>query len=224
MPDDASRGSEPATGARPERLPLGAALGFMGGVPLPTLAKGPILRRPCVVALAERLDLDARAVRRVARLHDRHGPGPVVVAVPGRPQAVLLAPDHVRRVLAEGPEPFAPASREKRSALAHFEPDVSLVSTGAERARRKRLNDAALEAGRATHSLAGALTPRIEAEATALAEPGGTLDWPRFAAVWSRLGPARRAGLRRDRGRRPERGADPAARRGELRVPPSRHA
>src|SRR5579862_574724 len=74
---------------------------------LPTLAKGVILRRPAMVGLAERLDLDRRAVRRLQRLRHRYGPGPLLVRIPGRYLAVILDAAHARRVLAESPEPFA---------------------------------------------------------------------------------------------------------------------
>ncbi len=44
---------------------------------VPTVAKGPIIRRPKVVALSERLDLDTKAVHRMQRLSDTYGPGPL---------------------------------------------------------------------------------------------------------------------------------------------------
>src|SRR5437588_12420328 len=85
---------------------------------IPTVAKGVILRRPRVVAMAERLQLDRTAVRCLQRLRRRYGDGPLLLRVPGRSQAVVLAPAHVRRVLDETPDPFATASSEKQAALA----------------------------------------------------------------------------------------------------------
>src|SRR5690606_6451899 len=121
----------------------------------PTFAKGVIVRRPAMVALAERLGLDARAVRRMQKLHDKYGDGPLVLPLPIRKQAVLLAPRHVRRVLDESPEPFSAASSEKRAALSHFEPKGALISCGRERAERRRFNEEVLEHERAVHHMVG---------------------------------------------------------------------
>lgn len=89
----------------------------------PTLAKGPIIRRPQVVGLIERFELDRRAVRRMQQLRNKYGAGPLLLRTPpGRKQALILDPEHVYRVLDGSPEPFSPASSEKRAALSHFEP------------------------------------------------------------------------------------------------------
>src|SRR4051812_7806275 len=101
---------------------VGDTLGMVADVIIPTVAKGALIRRPTVVALAERLDLDRRAVRRMQRLRERYGDGPLLLRIPGRSQAVILAPEDVRHVLDGSPKPFAAASDEKRSALAHFQP------------------------------------------------------------------------------------------------------
>lgn len=47
------------------RLSLAETAQVVGEVQLPTIAKGPILRRPKVVAGVERLGLEARAVKRM---------------------------------------------------------------------------------------------------------------------------------------------------------------
>ncbi|MFK3739288.1 cytochrome P450 [Massilia sp. TN1-12] len=153
----------------------------------PTLAKGVIIRRPPVVALAERLELDRRAVRRMQALRARYGPGPLMLRLPIRRQAVVLAPEHVRRVLDETPEPFAAASSEKRAALAHFEPQGVLVSQGAERADRRRFNEGVLEHERAVHHLADSFAAKIDEETAHImdrARERGELDWDAFASGW----------------------------------------
>jgi cytochrome P450 len=159
-------------------------------VVVPTLAKGVIIRRPRVVALAERLDLDRRAVQRLQKLRNKYGQGPLMLRLPVRRQAVVLAPEHVRRVLDESPEPFATASSEKRAALSHFEPAGVLVSHGRERAERRRFNEDALDTQRAAHHLAERFIPLVDDEAgriLALARRRGELDWDAFAAGWYRL-------------------------------------
>jgi len=63
--------------AHPAPLPTASAADtarLVVQVLLPTVAKGPIIRRPTMVGLAERLELDDRAVRVVERLHDRYAP------------------------------------------------------------------------------------------------------------------------------------------------------
>ena len=85
-------------------------LAVVSEVIIPTVAKGPIIRRPKMVVLAAWMDLDRRAVRCMQRLRDHYGDGPLLLQIPGRSQAVILAPVHVHRVLNESPEPFAAAS------------------------------------------------------------------------------------------------------------------
>lgn len=156
----------------------------------PTFAKGVIVRRPKVVALAERLELDRRAVQRMQKLHDKYGNGPLMLPLPIRKQAIVLAPEHVRRVLDESPEPFAAASSEKRAALSHFEPRAALVSCGRERAERRRFNEEVLEHERAVHHMVGKFLPVVDDEARRLlnaARAQGELDWNTFNAGWTRV-------------------------------------
>lgn len=87
-------------------------LGTLAEVFLPTIGKGVIIRRPAMVALAERLDLDRRAVRRMQRLRRKYGSGPLLIRLPWRSLAVILDPAHVDRVLGESPEPFATETRK----------------------------------------------------------------------------------------------------------------
>lgn len=165
-------------------------LGVVLDVVAPTVAKGVIIRRPRMVALAERLNLDQRAVRRVQRLRDRHGAGPLLLPIPALPYALILSPGHVRRVLDQTPEPFATASREKRAALSHFEPEGVLISHGPVRADRRRFNDDALESDRPVHELGNTFLAAVHEEvATLLAGLGerGTLHWEQFVAAWFRL-------------------------------------
>jgi cytochrome P450 len=165
---------------------LGDTLAILGGVVAPNLAKGVIIRRRRMVALAERLGLDGRAVRQMQRLRDRYGAGPLLVRLPGRTQAIILAPEHVRRVLGATPEPFAAASSEKRAALSHFQPHGVLISQGAERADRRRFNEAVLESDCPRHQLAARFVAVVREEsAPLLALP--TLDWAPFAEAWFRV-------------------------------------
>jgi cytochrome P450 len=170
------------------RATAGDALGVFADVLLPNVAKGVLLRRPKVVAQAEALQLDRRAVRRLQRLRARYGRGPVVLPIPGRPQAVILDPADVRRVLDGTPEPFAAASREKRSAISHFQPDGVLASHGAARADRRRYNDAVLESGCPMHHLGARFAAAVREEAAPLlaGAAGGALAWDPFVVAWWR--------------------------------------
>ena len=154
---------------------------------LPTLAKGPIIRRKRVMAVAERLDLVHRAVRRMQRLHDTYGDGPLMMRVPVRKQAVVLAPQHVHRVLEGSPDPFAADSSEKRASLSHFQPKAVLISSGAERTDRRRFNEAVLDVHDPLHRLWERFRSVIEEEAhvmLAQANRRGVLDWETFGDAW----------------------------------------
>jgi cytochrome P450 len=186
--------STPATAGALPKASLLDTLALALDVFAPNVAKGAIIRRPAVVALAERLELDRRGVRRMQKLRDKYGQGPLMLRLPVRKQAVVLAPEHVHRVLNESPDPFSAASSEKRAALSHFEPQGVLVSEGPERAERRRFNEEALDHQRAVHRLADSFVPKVRQEAQrmlALARERGderaALDWDAYAQGWYRL-------------------------------------
>jgi cytochrome P450 len=179
------------TGARLPRPSLTDTLGILVGILGPSIAKGPIRRRPKMVALAERWDLDRRSVERMQRLRRKYGTGPLLIGpVAGRRFALILAPEHVRRALDQTPEPFATATREKHAALAHFQPDGVLISHGPARADRRRFVEQVLETDRPVHHLATAFLPIVQEEAEVLRrrfrEQRG-LAWGEFEAAWMRV-------------------------------------
>lgn len=156
----------------------------------PVVAQGVIIRRPPMVALAEKLDLDRRAVQRMQKLRDKYGRGPLMLPLPIRKQAVVLDPRHAQRVLDGSPAPFSPASTEKRGALSHFEPKAVLLSEGAERSERRRFNEAALDTAHPMHRMAAGFLPLAEEEAARILEAAraqGRLDWDVWSQGWYRL-------------------------------------
>ncbi|MEV1292173.1 cytochrome P450 [Pseudonocardia sp. NPDC049635] len=162
---------------------LGTALG-------PIVAQGVIARRPRIVAAAGRLGTDDRSVRLLQTLRDRYGDGPVQVPIPGRPSALVLGADGVRRVLEDGPEPFTPASWEKRGALGHFQPHGVLVSHGAARAERRRFTEAVLDTGSPLHAQADHINAVARQETELLrddAARSGAFDWDAFVVAWWRI-------------------------------------
>lgn len=159
-------------------------------VVLPTLAKGVIIRRPWILSLAERLDLDRRAIRRMQRLRKKYGTGPLLLRIPGRSIVLILDPRHVHRVLEQSADPFATATKEKIAALAHFEPRNALISTGAERAERRRFNDQVLESHTPVHRLAASFVETVNIEVDRLFESvfdKRELTWSDFSNAWFRI-------------------------------------
>lgn len=157
---------------------------------LPTLAKGPLIRRRKFVTFAERHGVDDKAVRRMQSLRHKYGAGPLVLAIPLRSQALLLAADDVRMVLELSPVPFAAATREKQSALGHFEPENVLASRGPERQQRRKLNEATLETGCQMHSMAAHFAMVVDQEIGRICETAAAdrkLDWDRFFPGWMRM-------------------------------------
>jgi cytochrome P450 len=166
---------------------LREGFGVAGGIFAPTLAKGVIIRRPAIMGMAETLNLDQRAVEQMQKLRDKYAPGPLMLRIPGRHQAVILDPDHVLRVLNESPEPFATASDEKWAALAHFEPKGALISHGAERAERRRFNVEALDGDSAVHRMGETFLPIVNEEARLLLDQArriGEFRWHEFIDAW----------------------------------------
>jgi cytochrome P450 len=159
------------------------------GVLAPTVAQGALARRPRVVALAERLDLDGRAVATVQDLHRRYGDGPVRLPLPVRRFAFVLGGDDVHRVLEGSPEPFALANREKQGALGQFQPHGVLVSHGEVREERRAVNETVLDTPHPVHRLARDVVARVREEARPVAEEAartGRLDWSAYSAGWRR--------------------------------------
>lgn len=191
-------GSPPQAGGAAPRASLLDTLRVSLGVLLPVVAKGPVLRRPLVMALAEKLRADDRAVRVLQRIRARHGSRPLRLRVLGRSVTMVLSPDDVGRILAASPEPFAVANREKLDALAHFQPSGVLVSHGRVRADRRRFNEAVLDADLPLHRLAAPMATAVTEEGDRIgadARSAGHLDWDRFVTGWWRM--ARRVVLGR---------------------------
>ncbi|WP_129336444.1 cytochrome P450 [Cellulomonas endophytica] len=179
----------PAPGSSLPRASVAETARVMAEVVVPLLARGVLVRRPAAEGLAERLDADARAVRLLQGLRRRHGDGPLRLRVPGRRMVVLLAPGHVHRVLEGTPVPFTPATREKRAALGHFEPENVLVSSASDRAVRRPFHDAVLDSASPVHHGAGPLVRAVVDEADGLlADAGraGGLGWDDYVAHWYR--------------------------------------
>ncbi|MGI5347532.1 cytochrome P450 [Streptomyces sp. CA-250714] len=179
-PDPA--GTLPALGAR-------EAAGVVADVLLPVLAGGVIVRRPRAMSLVERTGWDRRGVERMRTLRERYGPGPLPLTVRGRSYAMVLDPGDARRVLLETPEPFSPATLEKRASLAQFQPHGVVISGGPERTRRREFAEQVLETHEPLHDLAGRLTDVVREEAAVLlegAERSGQLLWEEFDAAWWR--------------------------------------
>jgi cytochrome P450 len=171
----------------PAKASVKDTFAVIADVVLPTLAKGVLIRRPRVVRLSERLGLDTRAVKRLQRLRAIYGKGPLLLSIPFRPQAIVLSSEHVHHILPDV-ELFAPATLEKRSALAHFEPNVSLASRPPDRAERRRFNDDVLESDTCIHSMAENFSAIVNDEvAGLLAEVGEGLSWAPFTTAWHRV-------------------------------------
>ncbi|MBB6569905.1 hypothetical protein HNR71_005542 [Kribbella sandramycini] len=156
----------------------------IGDVLLPVVARGAILRRPRLMRLAERLQVDARALREVRRLRTRYAEGPVPLRIAGRIVALVTAPEDVQRVLAMTPEPFSAATTEKVGALRHFQPHAVLITDPPLRAPRRDLNEQALETHQPVHQHAARMRAVIHEELSQLI---GTIGWTDFRAVWSRI-------------------------------------
>jgi len=171
---------------------VGETMAVIGDVFVPNIAKGVIIRRPKVVGMSEKLGLDKRGIHRLQKLNQKYGSGPLMLKTPdNKRMALVLDPDHANRVLNETPEPFATAEWAKRKALEHFEPDMSLVSHGPERAERRRFNEKVLQSDCPVHGLGARFAQVVEQEGNELLsrveEGDGKLDWEMFAKTWNRV-------------------------------------
>ena len=171
----------------PVVLPLGETVRVLRSVVAPLVAQGAVVRRPRMTAWAERRQTDREAGDVLAALRERYDGAPLVLRVGPRTMVLVTSPEHVRRLLEETPDPFTPASREKRGALAHFQPGGVLVCDPEERPARRGLNEAALDAAHAVHQDGASLVAAAARGTTELVERTrvtGELDADGFAATW----------------------------------------
>lgn len=173
------------------RASLSDTLSVLADIVLPNLAKGVIIRRPTVVGLAERLNIEKRSVRTMQKLRDKYGSGPLILRIPNRTQALILDPTDVKHVLEGTPEPFATATKEKEAALDHFQPQGVLVSHGEKRAERRRFNEEVLDTRHPMHRHARQFANVILEEAKDLLarvdRENQKLDWAQFEHAWFRI-------------------------------------
>lgn len=161
-----------------------------GRVLLPLVAQGAVVRRPRVTAWAERRQTDRSATALLRDLRRETGGAPVVLDLGPRRVVLPLDPGDVGALLAGSPEPFTPATREKRAALAHFEPDAVLISPSDRRPARRLLNEQALHTSEPVHRDADPLLAAVDREAEELlatVRATGALDWPTFAPAFWRM-------------------------------------
>jgi cytochrome P450 len=154
---------------------------------MPLVAQGAILRRSRTLGLLERVQADSRSLRRVRRLRDRYGDGPLLLRIPRRSVALVLHPDDVRRILLQTPQPFSVATSEKVAALRHFEPHGVLVSDPPLRAARRQVNDEALDSDRPVHRHGAAMVKVVTEELAALGDATGEVRWRQFREIWLRI-------------------------------------
>jgi hypothetical protein len=164
----------------------------LSSVVLPTFSKGVIIRRPWVEKWAARLNLDLRAVKLLQRLRRKYGSRPLLLRIPYRPHLLLLAPEDVDHVLQSSPVPFATATREKRAALSHLEPNNVLISDAPERAVRRPYHEQALATPERVHPLAARFKKVIDEEIAGILDCQksglfGQLDWNVFSTAWFRI-------------------------------------
>lgn len=163
---------------------------MLGTIVGPLLQRGVIVRRPSQVAALERIDADKRAVELMQDLRRKYGQGPLRLRMPGRSAVLILSPEHVHRVLEESPEPFHPATREKKAALAHFEPAGALISSTEDRPERRRFNERALDTHSEVHSGADQVIGMINHEVDRLLadiDISGELVWDDYIKHWMRM-------------------------------------
>jgi cytochrome P450 len=163
-------------------------LGIFSSIMLPTFGKGILIRRPTMVAAAQRMGFDSAAVKTMQRLRRKHGLASLLIPIPGRPQLLLLDPRDVANVLNHTPTPFRTDTNEKRAALNHFEPGNVLVAEPARRAVLRPLHEAALSTSNTVHPLVSRFREVIREEyRSVMSSDACEITWALFANAWFRV-------------------------------------
>jgi cytochrome P450 len=143
---------------------------------------------PTMVVAAQRLGFDTAAVRTMQGLRRKHGPAPLLLPIPGRPQLLLLDPTDVANVLNSTPIPFRTDTNEKRAALNHFEPGNVLIADPARRAVLRPLHEAALGTSNTVHTLVSRFDEIIREEyRSVVSSDAREITWSLFADAWFRV-------------------------------------
>ncbi|RYP72617.1 hypothetical protein DL771_004112 [Monosporascus sp. 5C6A] len=161
-------------------------LRVLTSVVAPTVAKGVIKRRPSVEALAQHHGLDTKALQLLQDLRRKYGSDPLQLNVLLRSQVLILDPKHVAQVLSLTPIPFGSASKEKRSALRHFEPSNILIADPEQRSQLRPIHEHALATNSRIHPFASRFSHIIPSELSPLFS-SETLDWTAFSTAWSKI-------------------------------------
>lgn len=167
-------------------------LALVKDVALPTLSKGVLRRRPRVVGALESTGTETRGIRRLQALRKKYGGQAVHVAAFGSSHLILTDPAQMQYVLQQTPALFQSSSDEKTSALAHFEPGVSLVSDGGERQIRRDFNAEVLDEGCPMHRLSRQIRKVVQREFGGLLDAlqrsdDNIMTWECFEAAWNRM-------------------------------------
>jgi hypothetical protein len=177
-------------------LSLRDALRVLAFVVAPSWTRGLFLRRAAGSSLAA--PFKPRSIRLLQELRRIYGENLVALPRPLARQFLVLSFEVACSILEDAPEPFTPATDAKRQALAHFEPNVSLIARESERAPRRDFNERILETDRRQHSFAENWNAVVTREAEAMFSGGpDVLTWDNFQQAWNRsvreivLGPTR---------------------------------
>ncbi|KAM7198722.1 Cytochrome P450 [Naviculisporaceae sp. PSN 640] len=167
----------------------------LAGLIAPTIAKGTIKRRPAVESLAQHHGLDTSALQLLQDLRHKYGSSPLLVSILFRSQVLILNSEDAVQVLQETPEFFTSASKEKKSALRHFEPGNVLIADDEMRDRLRPVHEEALATGEKIHPFAGRMRTVVDQELRAWGDENGAsgqkgeveMDWDMFGKIWSRI-------------------------------------
>jgi hypothetical protein len=158
----------------------------------PALTKGVIKRRPWIEAAAQYLGLDTSAVRFLQEMRKKYGNGPLLINLVFRSQVVVLDPPDVMQVLEGTPIPFGQATKEKKSALEHFEPGNLFISDPERRKQLKPVHEEALATKQRVHPFAERFNHVINEELDLLLRTMNDndemeLNWDRVSETWFRI-------------------------------------
>lgn len=173
------------------------ALRILALIIAPSWTRGLFLRRATGSSLAARVK--PRSIQLLQELRRSYGDGLVALPLPFARQFLVLSFEDALSILEDAPIPFTPATQAKTRALAHFEPNVSLITRGSDRTPRRDFNERILETDRRQHSLAENWKVAVARQAEVVLSDGSdVLTWDSFQQAWNRtvreivLGPGAR--------------------------------
>jgi cytochrome P450 len=185
--ETAGRRPQTAGGEALPEASLPESLSFVATGLLPSVGRGLFAPRERVMKVLTRLNTDAKAIKVLSQIRDKHG-GQGVKLLGGK-LVVLWGPDAIRSVLDNSADAFDSGSGAKEKGMSHFQPDALTLSHGEEWRDRRAFTEAVLATSESVHPDGARFVAVVDDEVQRLRVGGEDrpLTWEEFEGLFDHI-------------------------------------